>query len=532
MGPSARPARRVSWRMTYRFARQSILVCILMFAPQPSMLAQRGQPGGPALAPVADPRALVAQGIRAMGGQARLAALSSVRIDAMGIEYHLEQSERPEGPWLTSYTQRTELRDHARGRVRQQIQTRNWSRPAWSPASSPVLVSDGTAIARQFGERWLPGGVADRLDVADTLELSSERLLLTALAAPDLRAVAGRTLQGTPNDAVAFTWRSRPVTLFLNRWTKMPTLLELVRPDQWGVWGDVTERRWFSWWDLQKGVWIARQVTTEWNGYPYRDLSLLSVTVDDPVDDKDFTIPEETARAFADAVAKPVPSRTPAIDDAKLIELAPGVVQVPSGYNILFVKQPDGLVVIEATTSSEFSKAVIATAGKKFPGVPIKAVVTTSDAWPHIGGIREYVARRIPVYALDLNVPILDRLIRAPRTTAPDALATAPVAPVWKPVASRTTIGSGDTRIELVPVRGEIGERMMLALMPGLKIGYTSDLVQRARAGGFFMPGMLAEVTRAIERERLDPPERIVGMHLAPTPYQEIVDAVAAVIKP
>jgi hypothetical protein len=31
--------------------------------------------------------------------------------------------------------------------------------------------------------------------------------------------------------------------------------------------------------------------------------------------------------------------------------------------------------------------------GERYPGVKVKAVVTTSDAWPHLGGVREYVAR-------------------------------------------------------------------------------------------------------------------------------------------
>jgi hypothetical protein len=54
------------------------------------------------------------------------------------------------------------------------------------------------------------------------------------------------------------------------------------------------------------------------------------------------------------------------------------------------------------------------------------------------------------------------------------------------------------------------------------------DLIQRLRGGGFFMPGMLAEVMAAAEREGIQP-ERAVGIHLAPTPWSEIVAAVEAV---
>jgi hypothetical protein len=37
------------------------------------------------------------------------------------------------------------------------------------------------------------------------------------------------------------------------------------------------------------------------------------------------------------------------------------------------------------------------------PGKRVKAVITTSTAYPHFGGLREYVARGIPVYAADVN---------------------------------------------------------------------------------------------------------------------------------
>ena len=73
-------------------------------------------------------------------------------------------------------------------------------------------------------------------------------------------------------------------------------------------------------------------------------------------------------------------------------ELVSGVVLIPGAWNTTLVRQSDGIVVIEAPISSGYSVQAIAEANKRFPGIPIKAVITTSDAWPHIGGVREYVA--------------------------------------------------------------------------------------------------------------------------------------------
>lgn len=153
-------------------------------------------------------------------------------------------------------------------------------------------------------------------------------------------------------------------------------------------------------------------------------------------------------------------------------------------------------------------------------------MVTTSDAWPHLGGVREYVARGIPVYGLDLNRPILERLLKADYTAKPDALAKTPRPAKFTWVSGKTALGTGDTRMELYPVRGENGERMMMAYFPALKLLYTSDEIQKLRSGEYFMPQLLLEVRDAVRRERLDV-DRIFGFHIGPTPWADIEAAIA-----
>jgi hypothetical protein len=80
--------------------------------------------------------------------------------------------------------------------------------------------------------------------------------------------------------------------------------------------------------------------------------------------------------------------------------------------------------------------------------------------------------------------------------------------------------------MELYPVRGENGERMMAAYFPAQRLLYTSDEIQRERGGGFFMPELLLEVRDLIQRERLDV-ERVFGFHIGSTPWSEITAAIA-----
>lgn len=156
--------------------------------------------------------------------------------------------------------------------------------------------------------------------------------------------------------------------------------------------------------------------------------------------------------------------------------------------------------------------------------------MTTSDAWPHLGGVREYVARGIPVYALDPNMAILKRLVEATHTTEPDALARTPRAPIWKVVSKRTTIGSGATRIDVIPVRGEGSERMMIAYLPGLNLLYASDLLQYNRdRTSFFNPVYPAEAAAAVEREDITGIQQVWAMHLTPIPWSKVTEALAAI---
>lgn len=476
----------------------------------------------------ANPQELVRAAITAMGGEARLTSIKSLRLESIGHGYALEQSERPEGPWLTTYTESTEVRDFEHQRRRYDTRRRNWSFPSWSPVVSAVI--NGDVAAHTNGKSWTPGVAAEAAAVQAIYALAPEKLLFTALSAADLRTMPDELQQKVNQHVVAFTWNRRRLRLFLNAWTNVPTMLEIVRSQTgFADWGDVTERRWYSFWTLEKGgLLYPRQTTVEWNGFPFSDETVQVLKVDEPVDDAALTIPEETKAAFAANANRPAPSPT-VFDGSKAVALADWLVEVPSGYNVSIVKQPDGLVVIEATTSNQHAADVMAFAARRFPGSRIKAVVTTSDAWPHIAGIRAYVAAGIPIYALDLNVSILTRFVNARHTLEPDQLEKQPRAPIFRPVSAKTVIGAGDTRIELFPAHGEIGERMMLAWLPGARTLYTSDFIQRNRPGSatpFFMPKMLMEVQTAVEREGIAGIERVFGMHLSPTPWAEVVGAI------
>jgi hypothetical protein len=471
-------------------------------------------------------RDAVARAVAALGGEAALKGIAALDIESIGHDYYLDQSERPEGPFIVNYASTTERRDVAGGRSRLEVQQRNVQSPEWSGAGTATIV-DADAAAMTRSGRYTPAGRQAFESGRQRLELGPERLLLTALAAPDLALAAATTLHGIPQEVVTFTWRGRRARLLIDAHDNVPSALELASDDTYGIWGVVRETTYYSLWTLVPGgVRYPLQIDTTWNGVTQSSATITKITVNQAVDAAQFSIPDEAKKAFA---ALPTISGIPSLkfDPARATELAPGVVQFAGAWNVGFVRQPDGLVIIEAPIGSSYSASVLAEAEKRYPGVRVKAVITTSDAWPHLGGVREYVARGIPVYACDLNRPILERLLKADYASHPDALAKAPRAAAFTWVTSKTTIGSGDTRVEIYPAHGENGERMLFVYLPSAKLLYSSDDIQRDRSGAFFMPEYLFEVRDAVRRYGLAV-ETIFGMHVGPTPWSVIEAAIAA----
>lgn len=482
------------------------------------------------------PNRLVDRAREAMGGE-RLASLATIRLSGLGYTNALEQSERPEGPWIKSFDQFTELRDLRRLRLRRTTQSRSG---AWSPDWSPelVLLADtGAALWARAG-RAFPARAADRAAAVEALFLSPERLLTTAAAAPELRSLPDTVVAGVRNHRLAFRFGERRAVLYLDAHTLLPSGYVLHGPAGgafgW-MWGDAREAVWFSLWSFDPpGIRYPRMVVTELNGQPLREVTLTAVRFDAPAPPDSFPLPDSARAAFAASVAREPSMRhaplgrsfTGAVVDP--IEVADGVTIFPGPWYTAVIRQGEGLVVIDAPISPEYSTQLLAEAERRYGGEPVRGVVTTSDAWPHLAGIREYVARGIPVHHLDLNRSILERFVAARWGSAPDALERSRRAPIWRPLATRATLGTGPNRMELIPVRGEGGERMLMVWLPEHRLLYASDLIQRQRDGTFFWPEYLVEVIAAARREGLDV-ERVWAMHTDPLPWRDILDAVEAV---
>jgi len=468
---------------------------------------------------------LVTAGLSAMGGAQTLHDLTGIHLQASVVRNELEQSERPEGPYILEVDQIEEWRD---------FKASAWKKisklhVAMQPEFDMDAVVAGDVASLSYDGRPAPASGQQLQDAAEALALNPEHVLMTAAASPDLHTIPDTVLRSVPHHAIAFTWNKRLVRVYLNADTHLPTEVAWTCAYPygifWSIWGDVTTRVYYSFWWLQDGIHYPLQADIFRNGLHDQTVTITKLEFDPSPKPGEFSIAPEARTAFAAKAGKTIEDRAPG---QTMTELAPDILLIPGAWNTTIIRQDDGIVILEAPVSSGYSAKVIQLAKAKYPGMPIKAVITTSDSWPHIGGLREYVADGIPVYVLDRTIPLINRFLYAPRTEFPDHLAQKPTPPTLLPVSGKTIVGSGPNRIEIYPIHGETSERQMMVYFPEQKLLYGSDPFQELEDGKLFYPQTVSELSDAVAREHLTV-ERFFMMHIGPNPWSRALQAIGQV---
>jgi hypothetical protein len=487
-----------------------LMSCVLAFAQQKENQA----------------REWVRKAVVEMGGEAALRNIKTARIESLGHRFYLEQSERPDGPWIVGYDSRTEFCDYEHDALRQDETLRGLGAEEGFTTSFTVV---GGVAQSNVGEKHVPGSLSQAIDAEEALNFTADRLVLHAFDAGDLKPLADATIHGEPYHVVEFKQNGIPVRLYLNAFTGLPGVVEWTQSYPfsvfWRVWGDVRNRQEFTNYTLLPGgIRLPLQTDLSRDDQPYSSKIVTKLELNPQLSSETFAIAPEVKSAFEAMKKNPV--ETPAMGKPR--ELVAGddtLVQFVGAWNCALVKQPDGVVILEAPIGPVHTRQLLDEARRRYPNAPFKAVITTTDAWPHFGGVREMVANGIPVYATDLNKPILTRVVNAPFTLSPDTLAKSPKASKFHWVSAKTVIGTGANRLEIYPIRNASGERFLMVYLPQHKLLYVSDLAQPAGSGSFFMPEYLKELSEAASREHLAV-DKFFAMHMPLTPWSDLLAAV------
>jgi hypothetical protein len=491
-------------------------VIVALFAAGSSLAAPPDdRPGCESLTP----KQCVTLALDAMGGRSRLEGVHAVALDVLSHTALMEQSYR-QSPFLTSYQRDRILLDLDHGRMRDD------SHSIWPESDPRQAESDQTLIVTADGSGYhdpkgdSPSGLAALDEARQALALGPLRVLIAAADATDLHYDSVRDVRSTPHAALAFTWKGIPVTVLLNARNHLPDAVETQQQfrDFWFFWGDVSQRLYWDNWKFTAGIVYPCNEVVERNGAPWKSSESIDVQFNPTSAADSFALDPKVAQQSAQGKGWNRPFKA----DAPT-QLADGVSLYSGSWNATIVRQDDGLVLLETPISSLYAQGLFETARRQYPGMPIKAVLSTSDSWPHVGGIRYDVAQSVPVYVLDLNQPLLDRLVAAPHTIDPDALQAARKSPHWKLVAGKVEIGTGANRMQLFPLRGAVTERQYMVYFPEHHLLYASDtLVIDPDQHTLYDPEMMREVKQAVDREHLLV-DTVYAMHQGPTPWKEVL---------
>jgi hypothetical protein len=466
------------------------------------------------------PQQCVTAALEAMGGRERLQQVASVRLQTVGHTLLMEQSYR-QAPFITAYERDRITMDLANQRLLTEAKL-TWpeSDPNQSDSDTTLVVGlDGGVYHTKFGDS--PCSLGDLDAAREALALGPARLLLTAADASDLHFEAPETLRTTSHAVVAFSWRHIPVRVLLNPFNHLPDAVETTQVfhDFWYFWGDVQQRIYFDNWKLVEGITFPTNRVEERNDVVWSSTQALNVEFNVEMDEKIF---EMNAGAVKQSATSPGWNRPFSVKQATI--LAPGIDLFAGSWNATVVKEPDGIVILEAPISGLYTQGVLKEARKRHPGLPINAILSTSDSWPHTGGVRQAMALNLPVYILDLNRPLLDRMMSSPHTIEPDALQKSKNSKGrhWQIVAAKQEIGRGANRMELYPLRGASTERQYMVYFPEHHLLYASDTLALNDDGTLYDPELMYEVAQAVKRENLIV-DTVFAMHQGPMPWEKVM---------
>jgi len=250
--------------------------------------------------------------------------------------------------------------------------------------------------------------------------------LRLAKGASDLQLAPDATERGTSYHVLTFHDGRYPVRVYIDAGTMLPSAIEatIALDDQhvaesiaWNAMGDIRERMEFINWSFESGIRYPLQQDEFRNGDLYRSFTVRKVRVNAALEVADARLNADEGVAPSSVQAFRIDRRVPGgpYPDKPVAEIAPGIIQIPNSWFSAIVRQDDGLVILDAPISAGYSKSVIAEAERRFPGIPIKALITSTGFFWHVAGVREYAARGIKIYAEARNIPVLERMLRAPQ---------------------------------------------------------------------------------------------------------------------
>jgi len=448
-----------------------------------------------------------------MGGATALRSLANTTLEFNTAAFGIGQEETPASPARATFSFGRIVTDYRGAR---RLTSQESRAVTGVTTRQRRVIAEGIGMTEANGAQApdAPGAVAAALT---DIRLLPDRLILAALDDPRaLSALAPRMFRRELMDGVRYASGRDTLSLWFDRLSGLLVVAERVTDD--GVLGDRRSSATYTRWADAGGVKLPRQIDSETNGRLQQHTVITTASTNGSLDDALFAIPDSVAQRAQRGTAAPAPLAV------TLVEVGANVWRAEGGtHHSLVVKQGNALLIVEMPLSSARSKAVLDTLGSRFPGVPVSTAVSTHHHWDHSGGVREYLARGIPVVAHRRNVEFIRVIAGSIKTVSPDALSRPTRMPVVRAFTDAMAFGTGDTRVELFELPNTHVEGMLVAYMPSLRMLFVADVIQ---PGPVMSPAGSREVM-AMVRARGITVDRVVGAHAGIVTWADVERAAA-----
>lgn len=457
------------------------------------------------------PRERVQRAVDALGGEAAARGVNNLSYEYVTVTYQLGQEETPLSPPRGTIQNGRLVIDFANSRRFQDQEVRPGTATAPTLRQRRITLRDVGMIDN--GTQQAPEPAAQIPGMQASLRFVPHRLLLAALDRSDaLSAIPPRAYRGDSLDGVRYASGPDTASLYFDRIAGNLLIVESVTDDP--VLGDRRTATIYTRWTPAGAMSFPRQIDVEVNGRASAHSNIFSASTNEALTDAMFAIPD----SIVERARRPAPPPAPIV--VTLVELGSGVWRAEGGsHHTLVIEQPRGLVLIETPQSRVRMAAVFDTLKSRFPTKPVQLAVNTHHHWDHSGGLRETMARNIPIVTHARNVSFVRGVATARKTVAPDALSRLRRLPYIRSVRDTLTIGAGDTRVLLYALPTAHVEGMLAAYVPSAGVVFTSDVVNPTTAP---LPALGSRELDRFANARGITPRRYAGGHGRLVEWEEI----------
>lgn len=478
--------------LVYRPVHHGVLLSLVLCFALPHSMAAQTDMCRPSKNPTS-PRLLLERAIDVLG-------LSSVEdrirvsttTDVVSMDY---QSDRTYPPYLRAASESRVLAGWTGGLLRIE-----------QGGGRFAILSDPTrqAAVSPRGSQLVPSRTPN---LVDSRAMDAWLVMADWRRAADLRFVGDCHYRDYWRSVIARGKGSDEERLFLDFKSGYPVKLE--RREEHQLWGDVKVEYLWSIWSPVSGT---RSLAPQ---YTFR---LVDGEVQQERMSPHFTFaPDSGLLRIPDSVGA---QRTlpPFVPDTIRVGPTTFALRTPSYTNVITL-QRDTVWILDAQTNEDRAHQDSIWIGRLFPGTHKLAVVVTDLAFPHIGGVRYWVANGATIVSHANSAAFLRRVVDRRWTSRPDLLSRRPKSPFrFRPVHSDMELAQGALR--LMPIDGIGSEGALMVYLARDRVLYAGDYIQ---GGGpnTFSAVYAREVVAAAKRAGLAPTS-FVAMHVPLTAWDQL----------